>query len=262
MSGQVPEGVTLSNNLRKHIVSTRDHFVDSLADVSENDNKVDKDLNDHYYQYKLTKVELDASRRLLKELEKTIADKNYIIELLKSKRGYVNNDNVESGTSDVAAFDNVTESEGKSSFTARKENNRNSRHNPTRRREPTVGTCDSLPSTADSDASFSGAIKRAWLYVGRVDQNATNSNVKNYLTMKFPGRDFYVEKLPKRDDANSVAFKVAADMSLMDELHRPETWPSGVVVKQFRFLRNWKRNKPGQNITDSNASSEAHTAGH
>lgn len=86
------------------------------------------------------------------------------------------------------------------------------------------------------NASFTSAERKAWLYVGRVDLKATECNIKNFLTRKFPNREFRVEMLPKRENAISIAFKVAADFSLMEELQKPEMWPQGVLVRRFRFL--------------------------
>uniref|UniRef100_A0A1Y1NJF7 Uncharacterized protein n=1 Tax=Photinus pyralis TaxID=7054 RepID=A0A1Y1NJF7_PHOPY len=84
---------------------------------------------------------------------------------------------------------------------------------------------------------FCAIQKRAWLYVGRVALGTENSKIKNYLTEKFPNSQFEVEQLPKRDDARSIAFKVGADIELIDELYKGENWPAGVFIKQFRFFR-------------------------
>lgn len=87
------------------------------------------------------------------------------------------------------------------------------------------------------DAVFTSAEKKAWLYVGRVSLKATEDNIKNFLVQKFPNREFTVNMLPKREDAGSIAFKVSTDISLINELQKPEIWPQGVLVRRYQFFR-------------------------
>lgn len=129
--------------------------------------------------------------------------------------------------------------------TARRDSRRGLAHNSDMNGVARVGTIrqrNLITGTAEagnqaSDVSFASAVRRAWLYVGRVNPQVTKEDVNRYLEQKFAGRSFIVEMLPKRDSANSIAFKVAADMEILDDLNKPETWPKGVQVKRFRFFR-------------------------
>lgn len=86
-----------------------------------------------------------------------------------------------------------------------------------------------------SAASFQGRERKAWIWVGRVSVGTEEVRVLEHLQERFPGRAFSVEKLPFRDGAYSCAFKVGADLSLMDELYKAENWPRGVSVRKFRI---------------------------
>lgn len=87
-------------------------------------------------------------------------------------------------------------------------------------------------------SDFMGAPRRAWMYVGRVNVNVKESQIENHLKGKFPGEDFSIERLPKRDAAHSASFKIGASLSLVEDLYKPQNWPTGVVVKRFRFFQS------------------------
>lgn len=79
------------------------------------------------------------------------------------------------------------------------------------------------------------------LYVSRVDVRVEEADVVAYLVEKFPGGTLTAERLSRRDEAGSVTFKVGADMGILDELIRPETWSKGVLVKRL-FLFSGQKN--------------------
>ena len=89
--------------------------------------------------------------------------------------------------------------------------------------------------------SFSAAAKRAWIYVGRTRADTTPQQVNNYLTNKYDGYEFIVEALPKREDASSISFKVGPDITLLNDLYKPENWPKDVLIKKFEFFRHKKQ---------------------
>lgn len=109
------------------------------------------------------------------------------------------------------------------------------RNGDTDRGDIITGTAET--SNLAAEMSFAGAARRAWLYVGRVNPQVREEAIVGYLQGKFAGNTFSVERLPRRDSANSVAFKVSADLNILDDLKRPEMWPRGVLVKRFRFFR-------------------------
>lgn len=89
---------------------------------------------------------------------------------------------------------------------------------------------------ADISSSFTAATRRVWLSVGKVG-DTTKEEIKTYLENKFEGHSFLVEPLPKNETAASCAYKIGADMDLIDDLYKADTWPSGVIVQRFNFRR-------------------------
>lgn len=115
------------------------------------------------------------------------------------------------------------------------------RNKKTRRTDIITGTAE--PCNRVTSPTFASAVRHAWLYVGRVGTHVREEDVAKYLQEKFPNENFLVTTLPKRENAHSVAFKVGADMDLLDDLSRAETWPRGVLVKRFRFFRDKQPNQ-------------------
>lgn len=113
---------------------------------------------------------------------------------------------------------------------AQSANERKERNRQIKKNIGVTGTC------VDSSV-FSAVPKRVWLYVGHVGVNVEESHIENHLKEKFPSKSFVIEKLPKRVTANTVSFKIGADLSLLDDIYRPENWPLGVVIRRFRFFR-------------------------
>lgn len=91
--------------------------------------------------------------------------------------------------------------------------------------------------TGIGEATFAAVARRAYLYVGNANLCATEETVSQYLLGKFPGRTFIVEALPTRQNAQSRAFKLTVDYSLLTDLLSPEVWPDGILVKKFFRLR-------------------------
>ncbi|XP_063921238.1 uncharacterized protein LOC135136039 [Zophobas morio] len=83
--------------------------------------------------------------------------------------------------------------------------------------------------TYSNNNSFAEVTKRAWLHLGKVQLNTTPEQVQNYLQTTFPNKQFIVEQLPTRENANSISFKIGADYSLLEELQNEENWPENVM---------------------------------
>lgn len=99
-----------------------------------------------------------------------------------------------------------------------------------------------VTETGMDSSTFSGAPKRAWVYVGRVGDKVQEGQIEEHLKGKFLGKHFLIDKLPDREGARNSAFRVGADMSLLENLYKPENWPLGVMVERFGFFRE-KNNK-------------------
>ena len=95
--------------------------------------------------------------------------------------------------------------------------------------------------TYSNNNSFAGVTKRAWLHLGKVQLNTTAEQVQNYLQTTFPNKQFIVEQLPTRENANSISFKIGADYSLLEELQNEENWPENVTVRRYSFFREKSR---------------------
>ncbi|KAL3290100.1 hypothetical protein HHI36_023468 [Cryptolaemus montrouzieri] len=162
-------------------------------------------------------------------LEKTIKDEEVIIDLFNSFRS---NKKYEYAL-DVAA---VTKKSDKSDKTKSKKNVRAKTYaEEVKHFEMTVQASREKPQLKhgkqkssrapvlkgndESTETFESATRNTWLYVGGADVDVTVNNVKNYLLKKFPGKNFDVEALPKRDDSTSASFTVGADLTL----NKPET---------------------------------------
>lgn len=76
----------------------------------------------------------------------------------------------------------------------------------------------------------------AWIYVGlgRASLETTEDTVLKHLENKFPNERFSVEKLPQKETAKSRAFKVGANMEMIEQLYRGENWPRDTTVRRFR----------------------------
>lgn len=83
------------------------------------------------------------------------------------------------------------------------------------------------------NSTFAAVARRAYLYVGNVNLDTDENVIRGYLENKFQNNEFIVDPLPMREGAQSRAFKLTFDYSLLDDLNKPELWPSGVVVKRF-----------------------------
>lgn len=101
-----------------------------------------------------------------------------------------------------------------------------------------VGSSESIESTNDS-VGFSAVTKRAWLHISRMKPEVDCEHIRRHLCQKFPGEEFIIDRIQGIEKASSIAFRVGADFKLLDDLNRPETWPIGVIVKRFRFLRRY-----------------------
>lgn len=74
-------------------------------------------------------------------------------------------------------------------------------------------------------------------YVGNLLPGTSVEEVNSFLALTFPLEYFTTEMLPKRDNAKSVSFKITMDHSISDQFLKAETWPVGILIKKFYFLK-------------------------
>lgn len=82
------------------------------------------------------------------------------------------------------------------------------------------------------------APKKVFIYAGNFEVSTDDRQLDDYLQRKFPQREITIEKLPKRENAKSVAFKITADHDLLNVLNDSEIWPENILIKRFKFFRH------------------------
>lgn len=260
---KVPQNANVSEQVRNYIEQS-ETTANCTIKVNSSDVSPKQQL-----ELEVTKVELRAAKELVTEKEKVILYQKEVIDLIKA------NNSVRSVKSEVVCTNNNSVSQAAlGSDVAKQTNNsrvagnaNNQQRVVTRNTDATKNTKNDNPSTStvgvrkpngnkidnsisttdkrtigtkkDNDnesLDFRAAARRAWLHVARVNKETTADKVKQYLQNKFK-QDFVVENLPVRDDANSISFKVGADIELLDQLLDANTWPENIVVRRFRFFR-------------------------
>lgn len=95
--------------------------------------------------------------------------------------------------------------------------------------------CAPAPTVAvgSKQDTFAAVARRAYLYIGNINPNASKNSVVNYIRSRHSNGYFSLDELPKRDDALSRAYKLTIDFSVLEIFSKPDFWPEGVVVKRF-----------------------------
>ena len=104
-----------------------------------------------------------------------------------------------------------------------------------RRRHRIIGT-------NHNDEHLQAAVKKAWLYIGKLKDTTTVDSLRKYIEKKGIAGDtgsIYCEEL--KTLGTNKAFRVGIDFQLLPVIEDPEFWPRGVLVRQFRFRRQPQR---------------------
>lgn len=216
------------------------------------------------YDLIVAKVELEASKRLICELERTIDNQKLIISLLQSNYdakvvGYKENNSditkqtlnqppkefkkVESAITvdslKVAIDDEMT------TLATTKENDKSGIPSG---KSTIVGNKMAQESLAAPPVN--------WLFVRKYRTTYTVENLTQYLKAEFPDNNFIVEQITNRGSHNS--FKVGVEESIYDKVTQPDIWPHGIEVSPFQFFRkqptghsNWKYQRNRVNRIDN-----------
>ncbi|KAG8241516.1 hypothetical protein J6590_085424 [Homalodisca vitripennis] len=75
--------------------------------------------------------------------------------------------------------------------------------------------------------------KKAWVYLGRLRNDATTDAVKEFIDKTFVGSNPTVEKLYSK--GTNASFKIGVEYK--DNLFESTIWPKGAIVKRFLFRR-------------------------
>ena len=90
-----------------------------------------------------------------------------------------------------------------------------------------------------TNSEFSGTEKKLWLYLYRINIEATAGKIEAYIKRKDPSleKDIIVKEIPG-DSEKLKRFMVSAPFTKKDEFYDPGFWPSGVGIKRFDFRKH------------------------
>lgn len=89
----------------------------------------------------------------------------------------------------------------------------------------------------DNQSVIKSADRQSFVYAGNLHVETTIEDMNTYLKSKLPNEQFSVEKLPKREEAKSVSFKITVNSTLYSTLMNASFWEMNVIVKKFHFFR-------------------------
>lgn len=234
-----PAGLTISEHLGKHIGLYENCEKNKLnpeeCDLTYQNKSVEVGLK---HELEIAKMDLQHTKRLVTELERTINYQKEIIDLLKNSQSSQN-------VGDVANVNLASQKKGKNkkneNITTEKKEDKKIQETTTSeigKIKETSKVTKTVGNNTDQHQSFAAAAKKAWLCISKIKIGTQSEVIEEHLKNKFPGNDFTIEELPRHKEATSMSFKLGADMELLTELNKPETWPKGIYIKRFRFFRS------------------------
>lgn len=134
---------------------------------------------------------------------------------------------------------NMRDEENTNTF---EENNRNYQKETERK---TRYTEDSRPYITGQrhrkeDDELEAAEKMAWLYIGGLKRNTTESNIRKFLERN--GIEGNIECEELRTLGDRKAFKLGFPYIYLEDAQNPDFWPQGIKARRFRFRRySWRR---------------------
>jgi hypothetical protein len=90
------------------------------------------------------------------------------------------------------------------------------------------------------NTSLSVGERKAWLYLGRLKNDTSEDDVKNFVLDTFPGVNVSVEKLESK--GTNASFKLGVDFDVREDLFNSAAWPKDSIIKRFLFKRTRTRN--------------------
>jgi hypothetical protein len=83
------------------------------------------------------------------------------------------------------------------------------------------------------DSQLQAAIRKAWIYVGRLHTRTEQETVTKFLQTNGIEGDIECEDLPTK--GKNKSFKIGIDFRYIDSMQEPNFCPEGVIVQPFRF---------------------------
>lgn len=265
ISKKLPDNVSSSEHLKVHLIggitveNNENSRVEGFHNPSDSVSLIEVKCD-----LRVTRAELDCSRKIVAELERVIEHQREIIHLLKVNKntkeksskqlnGKVaglqrnSSETTERNASEVngskTGNDVAVGSRGNSTTSKSVdigsqnvilEENHESCHSmgwqkvPVRKKQRNVthGT-----NTTITNTKLQAVPKKAFLFVSRFAPETEAEDVVSFLKAKFP--EVQCEKLESRYAEHYSCFKVTIHLSNLENASKPESWPSGIYVSRF-----------------------------
>lgn len=100
--------------------------------------------------------------------------------------------------------------------------------------------------TINTNTNIKGAIRRKWIYVGRIAGDVSEVDVQNFLSNLHGNQMIEVKKLPTKGPNSSFSIGVPSE-DLYIKLNDPNFWPAGITIREFNFLGLFRKPPKQQN---------------
>lgn len=266
---KVSGDIKISDKVVNYIeVGENSEFSDAVNDVADNlgpEHAKPVSLSTLKCDLKISQIELQASKRLISELERTISNQELIIHLMQKSINLevnnvpnVNNPNVLNTVADVPqnsvgqklpSKGNVTIKkitpkqvssailQAQSSLKTQKVQNIENNKNAVRPNVKIVGE--------NGEGEDVVSKEKIWVYATKYRQSYTTDKMQKYLEAKFPDYEFSCT-LYENKVTGTNSFRIAADAELRDDLFKPESWPRGVEISEYFFRRRRNFSQPSK----------------
>ncbi|CAH0560626.1 unnamed protein product [Brassicogethes aeneus] len=89
-----------------------------------------------------------------------------------------------------------------------------------------------------SGNKFQGTPKKVWLFISRVNKDVVKEDITQFLNDKdnLKEREFIIEEV-EVNRKTTKCFKIGADYDLLEEIYKPDFWPSGIGYSRYYFSR-------------------------
>jgi hypothetical protein len=124
---------------------------------------------------------------------------------------------------------------------SRRRNAANKNNQDTKNEKPTVlyGTAKAAPKSS----TILGALRRKWLYVGRIIGNEVAENdVKDYLQNIDCHDEIIIKKLTTK--GHNSAFSIGVPPKISNDVFNPDIWPDSVCLREFNVRSFFREETP------------------
>ncbi|KAK9888912.1 hypothetical protein WA026_001133 [Henosepilachna vigintioctopunctata] len=84
-----------------------------------------------------------------------------------------------------------------------------------------------------------GAIKKRWMYLGRVSGNeVSESDILAYMDNIPNFETIDIKKLPTKGSNSAYSIGCPSE-EIYNDISKPDFWPSGVVLREFNFRNSF-----------------------